>query len=83
MDFISNVAFVVFYFYTPIGYSTILSHSRLGHISRNGIKRLINSGILSFSGRILVLHQHINMVFMDTPTKGKLVYFISFLRDCT
>jgi hypothetical protein len=44
----------IFQFYTHIGYSTILSHSRLGHISRNGIKWLINSGNVNFSGRIMV-----------------------------
>jgi hypothetical protein len=73
MDFISNVTFVVFYFYTPTGCSIILSHSRLGHISRNGIKWLINSGIVNFSGRIMVLHQHINMVLVETPTRDHIL----------
>jgi hypothetical protein len=45
--------------YTPNGGSIILSHLWLGHISRKWIKWLINSGILNFSERIMVLHQQI------------------------
>ena len=42
-----------------------LHHQWLGHISWNWIKRLIDSGILNFSGRTMVHVKHI--WFFDTP----------------
>jgi hypothetical protein len=49
---------------------------RLGRISRNRIKWHINYGIMNFSGRIMILCHHAFMVFLDTPLKVKLFYFI-------
>ena len=45
--------------------SYYLHHQRLGHISWNWIKRLIDSGILNFSGRTMV---HVKHIWFFTPS---------------